>query len=198
MRKLKKLQQRVIEISKKYKLTHVSSCLSVLPLLIEVYEKKKKGDIVFLDNGHASLAWYVVLEEYTMTTGDAEVMLKKHGIHANRDVYNGIIASNGSLGHNVGISIAFALLDRKRDAYLIISDGSSMEPELGAGLRIAKQLNLENLKIFANYNGTTATKVIDLDYLEKWVKGYDFPVTFYRTMNVLPELAGVQGHYRML
>ena len=148
-----------------------------------------------MDNGHAALSWYVVLE--SLGGIDAEEMLKKHGIHANRDVENGLFASNGSLSHT-GIALGFAIANRNRKVFLIISDGSATEGSLAESLRIAKTLNLTNLEIHANFNGYTATSEIDIDYWEQFMKGFGFPVIFHHTDNGLAELNGVSGHYAIL
>lgn len=195
MKSLEELKQRVLDISRMKGLSHVGSCISTLPILHYIYETKNTDDIVLLDNGHSSLAWYCVLEAYYGY--DAEELLKTHGIHANYDPAHGIMASNGSLGHASGISIGYCIANPDIDIYTIISDGSAMEPELGAALRIAHDLKITNWKIHANFNGFTAVKKIDLDYLEQWIKGYDFPVTFHHTSNG-EGLDSVAGHYKIL
>ena len=48
-------QNRIIEISKKHGLSHISSCLTATPILKEIYEIKKPEDLVVLDNAHAHL-----------------------------------------------------------------------------------------------------------------------------------------------
>ena len=193
---MEKLKKRILEISKKLGLAHIGSCLSVLPILCEIYEKRQPEDIVLMDNGHASLAWYVVLE--SLGGKNAEEMIKKHGIHANRDVENGIYASNGSLGHNVGISIGLSLANKTHMIYVIISDGSSCEGTLAESLRIARILNIKNIEIHANFNGYTAVSEIDISYWEQFIRGFGYPIIFHRTNNGLKELDGVRGHYLKL
>lgn len=198
-------RDKILQISKKLGLSHVSSCLSVLPILEEIYSRKKPEDIVLMDNGHASLAHYIVLEKYitrnfdgNIIPIDAEELFHKYGVHSNRDVENGLYASNGSLGHNLGISIGFAVANPDKTIYVIVSDGSMMEGSNAEALRIAKTLEIKNLEIHANLNGYTATSVVDLDYVEGFIRGFGFPVISHRTNNGLEVLQGVKGHYFVL
>jgi len=90
------LQKRIIEISHKHKLSHLSSCLASVNVIDKIYSVKKEDEPFILSNGHAALALYVVLEKYglTMCGGkkkvNAEELYLKHGTHPNRDLENGI------------------------------------------------------------------------------------------------------------
>ena len=64
MDKLKQLQKRILDISYHHKLGHLGSCLSALPIILEIYEKKEEDDIFILSSGHVALALYVVLEHF--------------------------------------------------------------------------------------------------------------------------------------
>ena len=63
MNKFEKIKKRLIDITYKEKLSHLSSCLSSLPIIIDIYEQKKDDEIFILSNGHSGLALYCVLEE---------------------------------------------------------------------------------------------------------------------------------------
>ena len=190
-----KLKKRILEISKKLGLSHIGSCLSVLPILEEIYAKKKRKDIVLMDNGHASLAHYVVLE--SLGGKNAEEMFHKHGVHANRDVENGLYASNGSLGHNGGISIGLSLANRNRICYTIFSDGSIQEGTFYEVCRIRNELKLFNMKCYFNINGFTAVSKIDKDELVKKIKFLCPDANIRLTFNG-EGFDGVQGHYKKL
>jgi len=81
---MNKLIKRILEITYKEKLSHLSSCLSALPILEEIYTKKQEDEVFILSNGHAGLALYVVLEEKYGV--DPVVLLHKHGIHPGKDL----------------------------------------------------------------------------------------------------------------
>jgi len=77
------LVKRILDISYQEKLSHLSSCLSALPIVEEIYEKKKEDEVFILSNGHAGLALYVVLEKKYGV--DPVMLLHKHGIHPSKD-----------------------------------------------------------------------------------------------------------------
>ena len=59
---MNKLQKRILDITYQEKLSHLSSCLSALPIIDCIYNLKKENEIFILSNGHAGLALYVVIE----------------------------------------------------------------------------------------------------------------------------------------
>jgi transketolase N-terminal domain/subunit len=185
-------KDKIIEISKKFGLSHIGSCLSTLPILEEIYLNRGDRDLVLLDNAHAHLAHLM----FTTSEDMQEDILKIYGVHCDIKAYCN--ASGGSLGHAGGIAIGRAIVDKKRDIHLIVSDGSVTEGSFLEALRIIKTLGLNNIKIYANFNGYTATTAIDINYWEQFIKGFGVPVKFYHTNNELPELEGLKGHYAKL
>jgi hypothetical protein len=103
----------VIELSYKHKLTHISSCLNCINLIDWIYRERKPEEPFVFGNGHAGLALYVVLEKYGFC--DAEEMIKKHGVHPNRDMPNGIYVSSGSLGQAETVAVGLALADKNQE-----------------------------------------------------------------------------------
>src|SRR5437870_3606490 len=101
----------ILELSKKHGLTHIGSCISVLPILEEIYAVKKDGDKVILDNAHAHLAHLVVQGKGELITRD---------IHCNRE--SGCDALGGSLGHGLGIAIGYALAKPSVTIHVVVSD----------------------------------------------------------------------------
>lgn len=203
---MNQLQNRIIEISKKLGLAHIGSNLSCLPILEEIYAKKKADDIVILDNAHAHLAHLVVRDIYEHKTladrGRLESIVSAilvKGIHCDRGI--GCDASGGSLGHGIGIGIGYALADRKRDVYVIVSDGSMMEGSNWEALRIISDLNIRNIRIHCNFNGYTAVSKYRFDVSKGRIVDYlddeGVNITFHLTNNT-EEFDGVQGHYKVL
>src|SRR5512137_2607124 len=129
------LEQRILDISKKKGLTHISSCLITVNYLDYIYATKLPQDKVVLSNGHAGLALYVILEKYEKK--DAEKLYDKHGTHPNRDVKDGIWVSTGSLGQGLPIALGMALGDPKHDVYCVTSDGEWAEGSMWEALTIA-------------------------------------------------------------
>lgn len=201
---MKQLVDRILQISKDKQLTHVGSCLSVLPILEEIYEKKKPKDKVILDNSHSHLAHLVVKEYYGLLNQGLisviestylEYLLNTYGIHCDRSAQ--CDASGGSLGHGIGIGIGMALTDRTKDVHVIVSDGSMQEGSNWESLHLANELSLTNLHIYANLNGFTAVAQIDQIELEERILSFNPDVKIYFTQNG-EGFEGVQGHYQKI
>jgi transketolase len=166
--KMKKLEKRVMDITYQENLSHLSSTLSALPIIEEIYAEKKEDEVFILSNGHAGLALYVVLEEkYGI---DAVMLLHKHGIHPGKDLENKLYCSTGSLGSGLPIAVGHALADRTKNVYCMISDGEAAEGSIWESLRFVKEAKLDNLKIYVNVNGMSAYEYLDVDYLIERLK----------------------------
>lgn len=198
----KKIQIRILEISYKYKLSHVSSCLTVLPILIDIYEKKAENDNVILSCGHAGLAQYVILEEiYGKQTHDAEKMLDNFGIHPLRDTARHIDVSTGSLGCGILIATGMALGNKDKNVYCVVSDGELREGSCYEALNFAQKINLTNFKVHVNVNGYSAYEKINIDHMLKVLNCYDCIERAWLTSNELcsyPFLYGFDAHYHVM
>lgn len=194
---LQKLKKRVIDITYKHGLSHLSSTLSTLPILFEIYNEKDEDEAVILSNGHAGLALYVILEHFYGI--DAEALLSDYGIHPSRDLDRKIFCTTGSLGQGICIAVGHALADRSKNVYVVISDGECSEGRVWEALRFSSDYNLSNLKIYLIANGLGAYDTIDSSVL------YERSMTFndsiqYRLSEPL-DLNGKTGldtHYMRL
>lgn len=194
---LTKLEQRVIDISYKKKLSHLGSCLTAVGLIDKIFLVKKPEEPFVLDNGHAGLALYVVLEKQGYK--NAEEVFDKHGVHPNRDIELGIDASSGSLGHGIGIAVGMAMANPSKDVYVLTSDGAMAEGSNWEALKIASDYRLENLKIMVNSNGWSAYKRTDNESLDLRMQ-YFYPSLVVQTnMYNWPDyLQGLNSHYHVL
>lgn len=189
-----KLTKRILEISKSKGYSHIGSCLSVLPILIDIYERKFKEDIVILDGAHAHLA-HLVVREHFEGLEDIDGILDRVGIHCDKEA--GCDVSGGSLGHGLGIAIGIALANQNKDVYVILTDGGLMEGSVWEALRIKEELGLSNIHIYLNLNGYTATAEIDRRKLANRVEMFCPFVHVWMTENG-EGFDGVQGHYKKL
>ena len=180
-------KQKILKISKKLGLSHIGSCLSVLPVLDEIYSNKKDGDFVLMDNAHAHLAHLLFTNPKHI-----EEMIEKYGIHCDRRA--GCDANGGSLGHAGGIAIGLALANKDKNVHVIFSDGSIQEGSNWEALRIIKTLKLKNIKCYFSINGYTALEKIDTSELSERIVQW-FPSAKIRFTNNSRNYDGVKGHY---
>ena len=184
------MQKRILEISKRLGLSHIGSCTSVSSILEEIYEKKKPQDKVVCSSAHSHLAHLVVMEYYGLVDNIEEKI--KHDIHCNRE--SGCDATGGSLGHGIGIGIGMALVDRKRDVYVITTDGGLGEGSEWEALRVKRELQLDNLHIYVNINGYTAVSIVDIPYLTERILSF-CPDAQIRLTKNYKGFEGIKGHY---
>ena len=187
---MNQLEKRIVELSYRHGLTHVSSCLNCVNLIDAIYEKRNDDEPFVLGNGQAALALYVVLEKHGLC--DAEEMVNKHGTHASRDMEHGIWCSGGSLGQPETVGVGLAIADKTRSVWLVTSDGSCMEGATMEAMRVASK-HCPNLKIFVVYNGWGAYGKISRSDLPTNAEIYEVDQSQY------PEwMRDLAGHYLVL
>ena len=165
-----KLNKRILEISIKHNLSHLGSCFTALPIIFEIYNKKKPEDKFILSSGHAGLALYVVLEHFHGV--DAEHLLETYGIHPERDLDQFVEVSTGSLGLGITIATGIALSNPNINVYCLISDGECAEGSIWEALRFIDDENLSNIEIHANLNGWAAYKEVNTEKLTNKLKTF--------------------------
>lgn len=170
METFKKLHNRVIDISYKHSLSHLSSCITTLPILFEIFSEKEKNDIVILSNGHAGLAQYVCMEHFEGE--DAEILFGKYGVHPERSGDDSIFCTTGSLGLGLPIAIGAAMASNNT-VHCVISDGECCEGSIWESLYYLSKKPLDNLKIYVNINGFSAYDTIDKSHLENVLKSFN-------------------------
>jgi transketolase N-terminal domain/subunit len=159
----KDLKRRILDISYKYKLSHIGSCLTAIDIIEDIFQTKERDEKFVLSAGHAGLALYVVLEKHSGR--NAEKIFNHHGVHPDRCLSCGLDCSSGSLGHGLPIAVGMALADRSKNVYCLISDGECSEGSIWEAMRIKEEQKLDNLKIYLNWNGYGAYKQISFPAL---------------------------------
>ena len=186
------LHDRIMEISRKYKLSHLGSCLTAVDIIDEIYSIKKWDEKFVLSCGHAGLALYVVLEKYR--NYDAELLYQINGVHPNRDNV-AIDCSTGSLGQGLPIALGMAMADRSRNVYCLISDGEATEGTIWEVGNVMRKYNITNLKIYCNWNGWGAYDATDPNIaylLRKLIPG----ITIIFTSVQQYGFKGQEAHYQ--
>ena len=167
---MNELERRIIDISYKHKIGHLSSNLTAVNIIDEIYETKKVDEPFVLSSGHAGLALYTVLEKHEGR--DAEYLFNTYGVHPHRSIEDGLYCSTGSLGIGLTVAVGYALADRSRNVYCLISDGEAAEGSIWEALRFIYEQKLTNLKVYVNVNGVCACDYIDSIYLVDRLKSF--------------------------
>ncbi len=190
------LERRVCEISYHRKLGHLSSCLTAVGILDQIYRDKRPEDIVVLSQGQAGLGLYVALERHE--GHDAEMLYEQHGTHPNRDPEHGIHVSAGSLGCAATIALGLAMANRHRNVYVVASDGECWEPEIVSTLMLKAKFGVKNLRLHVNHNGYTCIEKVNPMWCLQPIMAIDPTARIRDTSDVyqrFPFLQGVQAHY---
>jgi len=194
----RKLKRRILDISYRHKLAHLGSCLSAVDIIDEMYNKKKEEDLFVLSGGHSGLALYTVLEDRYEDI-DAEDLFNTCGVHPVRLPEKHIHCSTGSLGLGITVAVGFALANKNRDVYVMLTDGEVAEGSVWESLKFIQENNIENIHIYVNINGYSALSETNEDYLAKILEAF-YPKIELRYTNVdqLPFLNGVEAHYHIM
>lgn len=191
------VERRVVDISYKEKIGHLSSNLNAVNIIEEIYKNKKADEPFILSSGHAALALYVVLEKYEGR--DAETLFHKHGVHPHRDLSNGIFCSTGSLGMGLTVATGYALADRNRKVHCLISDGEAGEGSIWESLRFIYEAKLDNLEVYVNVNGMIAYDFIDKEYIINRLRAFLPRINIRETEPPKwPWAEGILTHYYVL
>jgi transketolase len=191
------VERRVIDISYKEKIGHLSSNLNAVNIIEEIYKKKQADDPFILSSGHAALALYVVLEKYE--NRNAEELFHKHGVHPHRDVSDGLHCSTGSLGMGLTVATGYALADRTRKVHCLISDGECGEGSIWEALRFIYEAKLDNLEVYVNVNGMIAYDFIDKEYIINRLRAFLPRINIRETEPPKwPWAEGILTHYYVL
>lgn len=122
---IKKLRNRILEVALRDGMGHIPSALSILDIIWVLYDKVMTPDDQFiLSKGHGCMALYAVLEE----KGLFDWSTKAQG-HPKRG--GAILASTGSLGHGLPISVGLAMAKKIKGesgrVFCLIGDGECNE-----------------------------------------------------------------------
>lgn len=154
----KDLRRKIVEKSYSCKLGHCGSALSCIDFLDYLYKNVlKEKDIFILSKGHGSMALYAVLEQHGKNPDWT--------MHPELNEEKGIYATTGSLGHGLPIAIGRAFAKKvKKDGgkvYVLIGDCETAEGSIWESLLIAKNLKVDNLIIFVDFNKYGATYPVE-------------------------------------
>lgn len=194
--------ERIVELSYKYKLAHLSSCLTMWEILDMIYKEKQPEDRVILSAGHAGLAQYVALEKYGVKEGihvNAEDLLESFGVHPERSPGKGIHVSSGSLGSAILVAVGLAMARPEHRVYCLLSDGECAEGTVWEALSFVKKKGLINFRVHVNCNGYSAYDAVDRQELAGRILAFCPWAVIHITENPpLDHLGSLEGHYHVL
>lgn len=153
---------------------HIPSAFSILDILVVLYRDFLKfepknpqwehRDYFILSKGHGCLALYMVLREHGFITDeDLKLFCKQGGIlgeHPDCTKVPGVEASTGSLGHGlpfaVGIALGLRIKNMSNKVYVLVGDGECHEGTVWEAANVANNLQLGNLCVIVDWNGSAA------------------------------------------
>jgi transketolase len=164
------IRRTIIEQSKRAKVGHIGSALSIADILAALYggildlpTDRSQRDRLVLSKGHAALALYAALELTRHvppgTTGSYCADGTQLGVHPERDV-DGVDFCTGALGQGLSIAVGAALAARleksTRRTFVVMSDAELNEGSVWEAAMFAAHHGLSNLLVILDLNGQQA------------------------------------------
>ena len=154
----KKYRLKLLSMSQSVSAIHLGGTFSATEILDSIYNilmKKNERENFILSKGHCSVLQYVILNDIgVLSNEDLRNYSKssgKYGVHP--EIKNpGINASTGSLGQGLSIAAGFALGNRKKNVYIVISDGELQEGSTWEAVMAISNLNLKNIILIIDNN----------------------------------------------
>ena len=152
-----KYRKKILDLSQNVQALHIGGSFSSTDIVNVIYNYlKKKKDKFILSKGHCGILQYVILNDLKIIS---DIFLNSYcqensylGVHPDYEI-PGIEASTGSLGHGLGIASGLALGNRKKNIFVVMSDGELMEGSTWEYALTISSLKLKNIFLFIDYNG---------------------------------------------
>ena len=184
----RQIRRIILEQSKRARVGHIGSALSVTDILAALYggamrvqnPDDPERDRFILSKGHAALALYAALHlkgwvsqaQLDTFCGNGTLL----GVHPDRAL-RGVDFSTGSLGHGLSMGAGSALAARMkksaRRVFVLISDAECNEGSVWEAAMFAAHHQISNLVAILDWNGQQAldytSKVLDLSPIsDRW------------------------------
>jgi transketolase len=162
------VRKRMLELMHKSQASHIGTCLSVIEILLAVYnsididkikQKKEDRDRVIVSKGHCAAAVFTILNHFGLIEDKVLETYHQNGSrlagHVTASVA-GVEHSTGALGHGLsvatGIGIGLKTLKYKSGVFVIVGDGELQEGSCWEAIQSAAHLKLDNLCLIVDYN----------------------------------------------
>lgn len=142
---------KLLEMSQRVSAIHLGGTFSSTEILDAIYNilmKKNERENFILSKGHCSALQYVILKDLkVLSENDLRKYSKSNGkLGVHPEVKNeGLNASTGSLGQGLSMAAGFALSNRKKNVYVVLSDGELQEGSTWEAIMAIRNLNLKNI-----------------------------------------------------
>ena len=189
------IRRIILEQSKRANVGHIGSCLSIVEILVTLFDKvmnipspeDKNRDRLILSKGHAALGLYAALylKNWLDEEGISSFLTNNSLLGVHPEVHlRGIDFSTGSLGQGLSFAVGAALAARiqgsSRQVYVVLSDAELNEGSVWEALMFAGHHALGNLTAIVDLNAQQAldqTKnVIHLPHIAKTLKSFNWVV----------------------
>ena len=150
-------RRKILKLSQKVSALHIGGAFSSVEIIDTIFNKlKKKNDKFILSKGHAGILQYVVLNDLGIISN--KILFNyctKNGILGVHPDYGnpGIEASTGSLGHGLAIAAGLSYKVKKRNVYVLLSDGELQEGSVWEAALLISSLKINNIIVVVDNNG---------------------------------------------
>lgn len=179
-------RRRIVDMVVEGKDGHIPSAFSILEIISVLYREYLKfdsknpawedRDYFVLSKGHGCLALYVNLAHHGfISENDLKMFCRPLGIlgeHPDCTKVPGVEASTGSLGHGLpfalGLGLGLKIKKKINRVYVLVGDGECHEGTIWESAHMAKNLNLGNVCVIVDWNGSAAQLMPHDDLPAKW------------------------------
>jgi len=146
-----KYRIKLLEMSQRVSAIHLGGTFSsteILDSIFNILMKKNERENFILSKGHCSALQYVILNDLNiLSNNDLYNYSKSNGkLGVHPEIKNkGLNASTGSLGQGLSMAAGFALSNRKKNVFVVLSDGELQEGSTWEAVMAIRNLKLKNL-----------------------------------------------------
>lgn len=163
------LREKILTASFKAEAGHIGSALSCVEIVQDILKKKRKQDVFLFGKASGVATLYCIIHPLKTAVNKLKCYPLPHK-------KAGALWGLGSVGHALPVAIGMALGNRKRDVYVLLSDGDVQAGTFWESLLFARQHKLKNLKIYIDRNRLQA-----LGHTEN-ILGIDIPLKVARML----------------
>tara|TARA_E500000178_G_scaffold343365_1_gene390068 strand:+ start:14548 stop:15345 length:798 start_codon:yes stop_codon:yes gene_type:complete len=151
-------RKKILELSQRVSALHIGGTFSsteIMDCIFNILMKKDERNYFIMSKGHGSILQYVILNfQGIISNKTLKNYSKSNGIlGVHPEIKNkGINASTGALGHGLAMAAGFALSNRKKLVYVVLSDGELQEGSTWEAAMVISNLKLNNLVMIIDNN----------------------------------------------